>query len=158
MMKPMSFGETIFLFFLVLIIFGPKKLPEITRQAGKLLNEFRRASNEFKQQIEQEIAHLEIDKRQTMLPSSAPPAGTASRTLPEATPVEIDQTAESPDLKASASEVSTGNQSFENQSKIPTAIDAHDEPLFDGHDGKSLSSSTAPEASATSRAPQESHV
>jgi sec-independent protein translocase protein TatB len=78
----MSFSETIFLFFLALIIFGPKKLPEIARQAGKLLNEFRRASNEFKAQIEQEIAHLEIEERKkTILPPSPPVPGTASRTL-----------------------------------------------------------------------------
>ncbi len=78
----MSFSETVFLFFLALIIFGPKKLPEIARQAGKLLNEFRRASNEFKAQIEQEIAHIEVEeKRKTILPPSPPVEGTASRTL-----------------------------------------------------------------------------
>ena len=60
-MKRMSFSETIFLFLLALIIFGPKKLPEIARQAGKWMNEFRRASNEFKAQIEQEISNLEIE-------------------------------------------------------------------------------------------------
>ena len=60
MMKRMSFSETIFLFVLALVIFGPKKLPEIARQIGKALNEFRRASNEFKSQIEQEIAHLDL--------------------------------------------------------------------------------------------------
>lgn len=59
---PMSFSDTIFLFFLVLILFGPKKLPEIARQAGRLLAELRRASNEFRSQIESEIAHLEVEK------------------------------------------------------------------------------------------------
>ncbi len=78
MMNRMSFSETIFLFFLALIVFGPKKLPEIARQVGKFMNEFRRASNEFKAQIEQEIAHLEIDK-QTILPPSTPVEGTTSR-------------------------------------------------------------------------------
>lgn len=77
----MSFSETIFLFFLALIIFGPKKLPEIARQVGKWMNEFRRASNEFKSQIEQEIAHLEVENKQTILPPSPPVEGTASRTL-----------------------------------------------------------------------------
>ena len=86
-MNCMSFSETIFLFFLALVIFGPKKLPEIARQVGKYLNEFRRASNEFKAQIEQEIAHLEVEeKRQTILPPN-PVEGTASRTL-QAAPVE----------------------------------------------------------------------
>ena len=77
----MSFSETIFLFFLALIIFGPKKLPEIARQVGKYLNEFKRASNEFKAQIEQEIAHLETETKQTILPPSYPPVGAMSRSL-----------------------------------------------------------------------------
>ncbi len=81
MMIRMSFSETIFLFFLALVIFGPKKLPEIARQVGKYMNEFRRASNEFKAQIEQEIAHLEVDNnKQTILPPSPPVAGATSRT------------------------------------------------------------------------------
>jgi sec-independent protein translocase protein TatB len=71
----MSFSDTIFLFFLVLILFGPKKLPEMARQAGRLLAELRRASNEFKSQIETEIAHLEVEKTQTILPPSQPPQG-----------------------------------------------------------------------------------
>jgi sec-independent protein translocase protein TatB len=81
MMNRMSFSETIVLFFLALIIFGPKKLPEIARTVGKYLNEFRRASNEFKAQIEQEIAHLEVEdkKKTTILPPSAPVQGTTSR-------------------------------------------------------------------------------
>ena len=72
----MSFSDTIFLFFLALILFGPKKLPEMARQAGKLLSELRRASNEFRSQIETEISHLEVQKSQTILPPAAPPQGT----------------------------------------------------------------------------------
>lgn len=71
----MSFSDTVFLFFLVLILFGPKKLPEMARQAGKLLAELRRASNEFKSQIETEIAHLEVQK---ILPPNPPPQGTVA--------------------------------------------------------------------------------
>jgi sec-independent protein translocase protein TatB len=73
-MNCMGFSETIFLFFLALIIFGPKKLPEIARQVGKALNEFRRASNEFKAQLESEISQLEVDHQQ-ILPPSEPPKG-----------------------------------------------------------------------------------
>ena len=53
----------IFIFFLALIIFGPKKLPEIGRKIGKALNEFKRASNEFKAQIESEINNLDAEVR-----------------------------------------------------------------------------------------------
>ncbi len=51
----MSLPDTVFIFVLALIIFGPKKLPEIGRQIGRLVGEFRRASNEFKFQIEEEL-------------------------------------------------------------------------------------------------------
>ena len=95
-MNGMSFSETIFLFFLALVIFGPKKLPEIARQVGKYLNEFKRASNEFKAQIEQEIAHLEVENhRQTILPPTPVVEGTTSRSLNSA-PVEEEKKAEMP--------------------------------------------------------------
>ena len=57
-----SFSEMFFLFLLVLIIFGPKKLPEIARQVGKALAEFRRASNEFKSQLDAEMRQIEIEE------------------------------------------------------------------------------------------------
>ena len=75
----MSFSDTIFLFFLALILFGPKKLPEMARQAGKLLAELRRASNEFKSQIETEIAHLEVKNQAAAM--VAPPGAVASMGL-----------------------------------------------------------------------------
>src|SRR5271156_1883918 len=75
----MHIGDTIFIFCLALIIFGPKKLPEIGRQIGKLMVEFRRASNEFKMQIEEELRASEEAERQkeinaakTMLPTPSP--------------------------------------------------------------------------------------
>ena len=78
-MACMSFSETIFLFFLALIIFGPKKLPEIARQVAKYMNEFKRASNEFKAQIEQEISQLEVEKKPQLLKPSPTPPYTTSR-------------------------------------------------------------------------------
>jgi len=95
-MNGMSFSETIFLFFLALIIFGPKKLPEIARQVGKMLNEFKRASNEFKAQIEQEISHLEVENRQTILPPSPTPEGVTSRTLNAEPPATLAASADEP--------------------------------------------------------------
>jgi TatA/E family protein of Tat protein translocase len=83
----LGFSDTGFLFFLALLLFGPKKLPEIGRQIGKVLNEFKRASNEFRSQIEAEIATLEREKEPTpqILPPSSPPQGAiASGTLIDA--------------------------------------------------------------------------
>jgi Tat protein translocase TatB subunit len=49
-------GPELFLIFVVaLIVFGPRKLPEIGKSLGKMMGEFRRASNEFRSTIESEV-------------------------------------------------------------------------------------------------------
>jgi len=85
----LGFSEMVFIFLLALIIFGPKKLPEIGRQIGRALNEFKRASNEFKAQVESEIANLERDTTPQILPPAHPPQGAvAGGSLTEISPAE----------------------------------------------------------------------
>lgn len=67
----MHFADSILIFILALILFGPKKLPEIGKQIGKLLVEFRRASNEFKAQIDEELRMMEQQDRQKKLEEAA---------------------------------------------------------------------------------------
>jgi Tat protein translocase TatB subunit len=57
-----NFSEVAFLVLLGLILFGPKRLPEIARQMGKFMAEFRRASNDFQSQINSEIQKLELEE------------------------------------------------------------------------------------------------
>jgi TatA/E family protein of Tat protein translocase len=146
MMKRMSFSETVFLFFLALIIFGPKKLPEIARQVGKYMNEFKRASNEFKAQIEQEIAHLEVEKP-SILPPSSPPAGATSRALSSSSSsISSTPTAEPPAPAAPA-----------------TLAASEDEPLFATASANAADSAPATPVTehpndVTSSSAQESHV
>ncbi len=64
--------EMIFIFLLALVIFGPKKLPELGRQLGKALAEFKKASNEFKNQLEVEMMNIELEERSKQLPDPAP--------------------------------------------------------------------------------------
>jgi len=71
-----SFGDSIFIFVLALILFGPKKLPEIARWMGKLMAEFRRASNEFRIQMEDELRMAEQADTQKKLAAIATPAAT----------------------------------------------------------------------------------
>jgi Tat protein translocase TatB subunit len=63
--EPMNLGmpEMIFIFLLALVVVGPKKLPELGRQLGKYLAEFKRASNEFKNQLETEMLNIELQER-----------------------------------------------------------------------------------------------
>ncbi|HEY4677935.1 MAG TPA: twin-arginine translocase TatA/TatE family subunit [Candidatus Angelobacter sp.] len=55
-------GEVFFIMLLALILFGPKKLPELARTWGKFMAEFKRASNEFQGQIHDEIRKLDIEE------------------------------------------------------------------------------------------------
>jgi sec-independent protein translocase protein TatB len=64
-------GDTLLIVVVALIVFGPKKLPEISRQIGKLLYEFRKASNDFKFQIEEELRAAEQSERQKELSAQA---------------------------------------------------------------------------------------
>jgi sec-independent protein translocase protein TatB len=68
-----TFGipDTLFLFVVALVVFGPKRLPEIGKQIGKLVFEFRRASNDFKLQIEEELRLAEQQDRQKKLDEQA---------------------------------------------------------------------------------------
>jgi TatA/E family protein of Tat protein translocase len=56
--------ELVVIFILALIIFGPRKLPELGKSIGRSLGEFRRASNELKQTWEEEVR---LDKEKESL-------------------------------------------------------------------------------------------
>src|SRR5271167_3029525 len=60
----LSIPHMIVVFVIVLVVFGPNKLPELARGLGKLMAEFRKASTDFKSAFEQEMRDME---RQTML-------------------------------------------------------------------------------------------
>jgi len=78
MFGSLGMPELIVIFVIALIIFGPRKLPELGRSLGKSLAEFKRASNELKSTLEEEIrmeeqrANLEASRAQ-----SAPAASDA---------------------------------------------------------------------------------
>ena len=63
--------ELIIIFVIALIIFGPRKLPELGRSLGKSLAEFKRASNELKSTLEEEI-RLEEQQQRTEAQKTAP--------------------------------------------------------------------------------------
>lgn len=64
-MGSLGMQEMIFIFVLALLIFGPKKLPELGRTLGKAMTEFRRASSELKTTFDREMANLERETEST---------------------------------------------------------------------------------------------
>jgi sec-independent protein translocase protein TatA len=75
--------ELIIIFVIALIIFGPRKLPELGRSLGKSLAEFKRASNELKSTLEEEI-RLE-EQRTTFEASKAANTAQTATTAPTTT-------------------------------------------------------------------------
>ncbi len=72
--------EIILILVLALIIFGPRKLPEIGKSMGRMLAEFRKASNDFKRTLEDEVdaekarpAEQAGSDQQVLAPRATPP-------------------------------------------------------------------------------------
>ena len=63
---------------IALIVFGPRRLPDIGKSMGKMLAEFRKASNEFKRTLEDEV---ESEKARETPPAPTPASGSAGTTV-----------------------------------------------------------------------------
>jgi sec-independent protein translocase protein TatB len=104
-----SFGDSAFIFILALLLFGPKKLPELARQLGKLMAEFRRASNEFRSQMDEELRLADQEEQRKKI--------AAMETAAPVTP-SVDETASEP--------TSTTSSNFD---YIPTELPPVDSPV-----------------------------
>jgi TatA/E family protein of Tat protein translocase len=88
MFGSLGIPELIVIFVVVLLVFGPKRLPEIGRTLGKALGEFKKATDDLKNTIEREV-HVEEMKQLTSTSNIAPAAEIVSRDEPvSALPVE----------------------------------------------------------------------
>jgi len=61
-MGNIGFPELVVIYIVALLVFGPKRLPELGRSLGRGLSEFRRASSDLKNSIEREIEAAEIEQ------------------------------------------------------------------------------------------------
>ncbi len=85
--------ELLLIFVIALLLFGPRKLPEIGKTLGKAMNEFKRASNDLQRSLEEEVAadelkqtRREIENATKLTPDGAPQPQAAAPDAPPAAP------------------------------------------------------------------------
>lgn len=100
-MGSLGFPELLLIFVVALIVFGPRKLPEIGRTLGKALGEFRKATDDLKNTIEREVRADELKQL------SATTVQTLSRAEPAAAPVTAVDPASAPAGDTAATPVTT---------------------------------------------------
>ena len=72
MLGSLGIPEVLFIFVIALLVFGPRRLPEIGRTLGKALGEFRRATSDLKRTFDAEAASIEDVARPVMAPKPNP--------------------------------------------------------------------------------------
>jgi len=95
-----SLSDSAVIFVIALVLLGPKELPKLARWLGKLMGEFRRASNEFRLQMEDEFRVMEQDEQRKKIAAIEAAAPVAPINIPEPehphlpAPVAVEPTAE----------------------------------------------------------------
>lgn len=121
-MANLGMADSLILMVMALVVFGPRRLPEIGRQIGKLMYEFRKASNDFKFQMEEELRNSEdADRRRKeeedrlrTLALAAPAQATATETVSQVSEVKPDAPSftEAPSSTESATSQTSREESY----------------------------------------------
>ena len=82
----LSIPHMIVVFIVVLVVFGPQKLPELARGLGKLMAEFRKASTDFKSAFEEEMRDMERQALQAERKKAAEAAAASAAAEPSPSP------------------------------------------------------------------------
>jgi TatA/E family protein of Tat protein translocase len=129
-LEPMlSIPHMLVVFVIVLVVFGPQKLPELARSLGKLMAEFRKASADFRGAFEQEMRDMERQVRDVERKKAADAAAKAANEAPVqaatlATPAGVETPAAG---ASSASSGGAGNASGDGAAAV--SADAFGEPI-----------------------------
>ena len=92
MLGSIGMPELIVIFLIALVIFGPRKLPELGRSLGKSLAEFKRASNELRSTLEEEIRMEEVKTEAAKTAAAQPAQSTTIAPAPVSAPAAAEPT------------------------------------------------------------------
>jgi Tat protein translocase TatB subunit len=148
-------GPELFLIFVVaLIVFGPRKLPDIGKSLGKMMSEFRRASNDFRSTIETEVESEKIRDSMRIEPpkvekvKDTAPADPGTGSTPEA-----GEAAEAVDTAGDAADPATVTGASPEDSPDATGDSAEDETATPSDPAPTNDSDGEPVPSTVSRQP-----
>lgn len=113
MFGPVGVPELIIIFTIALIIFGPRKLPELGKSLGKSLAEFKRASNELKNTLDEEIR---IEERREATLADDARRSAERQEAPRATAPGLDVDADDLDAPATGTDHTVGSVPRQNGS------------------------------------------
>ena len=99
-MGPIGMPEMVVIAVIALIIFGPRKLPELGKSLGKSIAEFKRASNELKNTLEDEIRTEELQEARKS--AQIPPTASVPATTPAPTATSAPEGETTPRVDAGA--------------------------------------------------------
>ena len=128
---PLGVQELIIIFIIALLVFGPRKLPELGKSLGRGLSEFRRASNELRNTLEEEVraAEYEPPPKLDAPPADSPPTAQVGDKPQEKTSADAEQevSPDPPETKASQeSEASSASSpGLNSESKAEPKLDDH---------------------------------
>jgi len=93
-----SIPHLIVIFVVALVVFGPEKIPELARNLGKIMAEFRRVTGDLRSTFEGHLRDLEreADTRRVAAPTPSPAAGM----MPTAAPAALPETVAAPDAQS----------------------------------------------------------
>jgi sec-independent protein translocase protein TatB len=151
----LSIPHMIVVFIVVLVVFGPNKLPELARGFGKLMAEFRKASGDFKSAFEQEMREIErqgvlAERKKAADAAAASAAAAPAQPATQATPAGTETTAAGPaeDTRATEAQVSDGPAPELVVTPVPEAI-ARETAAYTAVDATASDSNGTPSAEST---------
>ncbi len=116
MFGPIGMQELIIIFVIALIVFGPRKLPQLGKSLGKSIAEFKRASNELRSTLEEEI-RVEETRREIMEPIES--IGREAKALVERAEKEAEAALDEPEpTSAESGETTAPGQPVQNVQKV----------------------------------------
>ena len=162
--QPLMFSvpHLVIIFIVVLVVFGPHKLPELARSLGKMMAEFRKASTDFRMAFEEEMRTIERQARETELKKAqaaaavstgeqqpatfgTPAGANTPRSLPEAT------AAPEPTINPVNEAISR-----ESASPEPPGVGSYQAPVTEGTSSAGVDSS-APDPTEPGELPAHDH-